>query len=905
MKRVLSALIMICFLLSSPVVLAEEAAWRTQPQNLVGVKFSLALPEGYYLLNENTEPMLMQDPVALDSLRNIQGQDYIDRITDGGMNSVMNLSGQMRMVFEIYDVGVDQSMIWMAEDAFVNGARSEMEENGWTEQECGLRQYGENMFLCAYSKGISLGEETTYGHFMTLDSEGVCLEFWTYHMDQETVEQVLTSFAAPAVQDEQPVFEEVPAEEVQPAPENEAPVEVAQPVFEETPVVEELPQIVEIESVQPVESAPAVTGEIPVSEYLGLDSDCPHTSVYVWNREDPESYSYEMVDDQWHSVTYTITERNLGCDSCGEMLKVMDLNDVVTVEDVHSWDNTETDASNILKCGGCGYQKTVDWPCEHRALQFTESMDLYCYECGAYVVVNHRFDHCSHKDYTVFYNDVPSAVYECWDDAVHLKTLRYYKYEDADWGVDAVCNDCGVSMVCNTDGSVQYWGDSSMLYSDIISQSVFESHTYADGACTLCGEVQKNAPVEPVVSAEPVVPTELAIPAENADVLSAAAEQVLLEDGQAQVIFTVRTTANTEKVNMYAESGALVTAFDNSNAEYTDEDSERVWKVRYAFANDGKRTMHFAASDGTGESERKPIEVIVKGAQVKSAAFNPDSATKGAAARAVVKTSSGAEYLHMYSEDGTLVKTWAAKDASTASGSERTWTVSYAFSGTGERKMKFCASLDGENPAKGVEAKISVREPLLVLEAAADRGEISANQPLTFIVKTPEGMKSVSMYAENGSLIKTWPADGNSTVEGAVRTWKISYSFSNMGNRTMEFKASIDGKAMSAGKKVDVKVMSVPNVISAKAASDTTAVQAELVFTVESEAHAKYLALYAENGTAVATWKAEGNSTEANGVRIWKIGYAFSGAGNRVVTLKASVDGTTFGEGKTVAVTVK
>lgn len=200
-KRIVLILFTILGVLLCQVSLAEVTSWRIQPQSLVGAEFSITLPGGYYLLNANTKDHIQNDSEALQYLTHVQGDGFLDRIADSGANYVMNIFGQLRIKFETYEADADQSMLWMMQNSFENAVRSEMQDNGCIEIECGLYEYGENLFLCAFGERQDFGIPTIYGHFITVDTKGRGIEFWTYSMDRTTIESVLSSFSHPVAQE--------------------------------------------------------------------------------------------------------------------------------------------------------------------------------------------------------------------------------------------------------------------------------------------------------------------------------------------------------------------------------------------------------------------------------------------------------------------------------------------------------------------------------------------------------------------------------------------------------------------------------------------------------------------------------------------------------------------------------
>lgn len=390
---------------------------------------------------------------------------------------------------------------------------------------------------------------------------------------------------------------------------------------------------------------------------------------------------------------------------------------------------------------------------------------------------------------------------------------------------------------------------------------------------------------------------------DDAEVFSVDAAQVLLDTGAPQAIFTVKTTQATTSVKMYAEAGGAILTV---NSGWQDVGGDRVWTVKYTFTNDGTRTMHFTAVSGSTESAKVACPITLKGAQVKTAAFNPTTATAGVAAAIKVTTSSAAQYLHMYAENGGLIKVWPAAGNSTAGGGIRTWNISYAFINPGTRTMTFKASLDGSTVKNGVAAKVTVQTAGLptVSSAAANRSVVPAGTFLTFTVKTSTNAKYLTLCSEGGAAVKTWTADSSNTADaGGVRTWTLQYAFTGTGNRSISFKASADGNSYGASKGVSVKVVGKLDVLSAAASASSATVKETLTYTIKTGTSVNTLSLYA--GTyLVKSWTAAGNSADADGIRTWTLKYAIGGAGNRTITFKGSADGKTYGAGVSLNIVV-
>jgi len=258
----------------------------------------------------------------------------------------------------------------------------------------------------------------------------------------------------------------------------------------------------------------------------------------------------------------------------------------------------------------------------------------------------------------------------------------------------------------------------------------------------------------------------------------------------------------------------------------------------------------------------------------------------------------------MYAESGSLVKTWAASGNSTVSGTQRRWVVTYAFSNSGTRTMTFKASYDGTYYGQGKTAKVTVNALPAVTSASSSLKELTAKNTLTLTVKAPSAGTYLGLYAENGVLVKTWSASGNSTVANGVRTWSVKYAFQGAGNRTITLKVSPDGTNFGAGKSVTVNVLPLPSIQMALFAEETVKRNEAMEIVVMSSTNAYFLHMYREDGVLVKTWKAADSSTVSGGLRVWTVSYAFAGDGERTMTFKTSADNKNVGAGKKATITV-
>ena len=159
------------------------------------------------------------------------------------------------------------------------------------------------------------------------------------------------------------------------------------------------------------------------------------------------------------------------------------------------------------------------------------------------------------------------------------------------------------------------------------------------------------------------------------------------------------------------------------------------------------------------------------------------------------------------------------------------------------------------------------------------------------------------MYAENGGMVKKWSS--GYTDNGNVRTWKLDYTFSGAGNRSITFKASNDGKNYDNGKVVKVTVNTISilpsdlktaQVVSVHVEPEYPIVHEDVIITVITTQSTQYLAMY-YNGYKVKTWQYD--YTDADPLRKWTLTHQFGTVDSPYVTFRASADNITFDNGIT------
>lgn len=392
-------------------------------------------------------------------------------------------------------------------------------------------------------------------------------------------------------------------------------------------------------------------------------------------------------------------------------------------------------------------------------------------------------------------------------------------------------------------------------------------------------------------------------------VISAEFTDEYVKKGDAAAI-RVETGEDAYYLRMYTDSGALVKTWTiGDNVAYTG--SSFVWDIEYAFSGPGLRTMQFRASYD-GEEYGAPVSASVlvtsgSDTDVTAAAFQNGYSVKGTAATATVKTGADAAVLRMYAENGKLIKTWAADKYSAIENGERVWTVKHTFTGAGNRTMTFRAETASGAAGAEMNAAILVTSgnDIGVTSAAFDADLYTKGTPTGMTVVTGIDAKYLTMFTESGGKAKTWAAADCAEVSGMTLVWELSYTFSGTGAREMTFRATRDKKTYGDGKSDTVLITSGNSIAvnSAKFGVAYAPKGTSITITVKTGADAKYLTMF--NGSSkVKTWAAADHSVISGTVRVWTVSYAFSGAGERTMTFKASKDNSTYGTAKTAKVLI-
>ena len=345
--------------------------------------------------------------------------------------------------------------------------------------------------------------------------------------------------------------------------------------------------------------------------------------------------------------------------------------------------------------------------------------------------------------------------------------------------------------------------------------------------------------------------------------------------GQSVTITAVTNTAVT-KLNMYSGS-SLIRSWTSG---YTDSGSMRTWKVSYAFSGAGSRTMTFKGEDAnkaaTGAQKAAITVTALQSLTLSSVQF--DAARTMVDRNVVIRavTSKDVTKLNMYN-GSSLIKSWTS--GYTDSGNTRTWKVSYAFSGAGNRTMTFKgANAQGKlTAAKNAGIQVTPRPQLSSVKFPADT--VKRDQSVTITAVTSQNVTRLDMYS-GANWVAGWSS--GYTDSGSTRTWKVKYTFGTAGKFSMLFQGSDADNNLTGSKTLNITVTAPAALKSAKFNVSTEKVKQNVTITVVTSNSVTKLIMYAENGATAKTWTS--GYTDSNGVRTWKVSYAFGAAGNRTMT---------------------
>ncbi len=188
-----------------------------------------------------------------------------------------------------------------------------------------------------------------------------------------------------------------------------------------------------------------------------------------------------------------------------------------------------------------------------------------------------------------------------------------------------------------------------------------------------------------------------------------------------------------------------------------------------------------------------------------------------------------------------------------------------------------------------VQIRVFFAEPVTVDSVTAEAKAVLKGKPLAMTVQTSANASFLNAYAANGKLIKSWDAATYSKEASSARTWSVPVTIKTAGKQTVTFKAA------DANKKEGSQTQSISytveetgvTAVGVKAGTVQKQVEAQK-FTVKTNAAAKYVMMYTENGKLAKTYDAATYSTVSGDVRTWTISQKFNDAGTRIMTFKSA-----------------
>ena len=310
--------------------------------------------------------------------------------------------------------------------------------------------------------------------------------------------------AAPAVETiEEPIVETIatPVPEATEEPTEEPIIEVtAEPAGEPAaePVVEpaEEPAAMPAAPAELTDAQQAALHALPdgfnaqvVAAAMRSSESCAHTVFYmqdIWAED-----TYTRIDDENHRFTGKITQKKLVCGNCGATLQTISVNKVYDGVYGHDWvmDIDSTSPYDFV-CSSCGAKKRFTSACSHTNVFQGEDGNLHCSDCGAITYVFEK-NECEHKNITIIQPDTVLTLYDQWDAETHVKYTSIWHYDDTSY-VDAECDDCGISIICDRNGNNRSYGTTDTAGNYTNEKSAMEAHSFENGVCAQCGYVQSE-----------------------------------------------------------------------------------------------------------------------------------------------------------------------------------------------------------------------------------------------------------------------------------------------------------------------------------------------------------------------------------------------------------------------------
>ncbi len=253
------------------------------------------------------------------------------------------------------------------------------------------------------------------------------------------------------------------------------------------PTAEPLPELTD-EQKAALETIPEGFNVEAVAEAMLRSTSCPHTRLQFHEHVDYTSQNYTPIDLTWHSYSYRITGRTLECWECGKVFQTISINETVNEKWLHGWVIDKVSSKISVHCVYCDMTQKVASPCKHSGRYWWsgEDYNIHCSKCGAMTVLNTLQTYCSHSNRSVYYPNVAYTTYSRWNAQQHVKLSSIPIYDGYDDGIDGTCNDCGEWLVCNLDGSIDYYGNTDRISWESRDTYTLEPHSFRNGVC-VCG----------------------------------------------------------------------------------------------------------------------------------------------------------------------------------------------------------------------------------------------------------------------------------------------------------------------------------------------------------------------------------------------------------------------------------
>ena len=258
----------------------------------------------------------------------------------------------------------------------------------------------------------------------------------------------------------------------------------AEPTLEPTeePVVEPAAMPAELTDAQlaALHALPEGFSAQVVAAAMLSSNSCAHTVFYVqvtWAEE-----AYTRIDDENHRYTGKITQKKLVCGNCGTTLQTISVNEAYDEVYGHDWvmDIDSTSPYDFV-CSSCGAKKRFASACSHTNVYQGEDGNLHCSDCGAITYVFEK-NECQHKNITIIQPDTVLTWYEQWDAEKHVKYTSTWHYDDTRY-VDAECDDCGISIICDRNGNDCSYGTTDTMGNYTNEKSTLEAHSFENWVC--------------------------------------------------------------------------------------------------------------------------------------------------------------------------------------------------------------------------------------------------------------------------------------------------------------------------------------------------------------------------------------------------------------------------------------